>query len=65
MKLKRENIKGKQAANMAHYDVGQKVRQAIKEIGGTMPEKLTPVEDIVKVSRRIKKVLANTDKETD
>lgn len=30
-KLKRENIKGKQNANMTHYEVGAKVRQTIKE----------------------------------
>lgn len=64
-KLKRENIKGKQAANTAHYEVGQKVRQTIKDIGGTMPEKLHPAEDIVKVSRRIKQALTNEDKKTD
>ena len=36
-KLKRDNIKGKENANKAHFEVGQKVRQAIKDIGGTMP----------------------------
>jgi len=39
-KLKREKIKGKQKANNAHYEVGKKVRQTIKELGGTMPEDL-------------------------
>ena len=29
-KLRRENIKGKQKANMTHYEVGAKVRQTIK-----------------------------------
>lgn len=51
-KLKRENIKGKQNANMAHYEVGKKVRQAIKDIGGTMPEKLPVAEDIKKIERQ-------------
>ena len=37
-KLRRENIKGKKKANDAHFAVGSKVRQTIKEIGGTMPE---------------------------
>jgi len=46
-KLKRENIKGKQKANQTHLEVGQKVRQTIKELGGTMPEDL-PTEDSVK-----------------
>lgn len=53
-KLRRENIKGKQAANRAHFDVGKKVRQTIKDIGGTMPESLPVEEDIKKVSRRLK-----------
>lgn len=36
-KLKRDNISGKQRANQAHFEVGQKVRQTIQELGGTMP----------------------------
>lgn len=61
-KLRRENIKGKDAANETHYDVGRKVRDAIREIGGAMPETLPPAEDIVKVERRFKKALGrNTD----
>ena len=39
-KLRRENIQGKQAAYDTHYQVGKKVRQTIKELGGTMPEDL-------------------------
>jgi len=46
-KLKRENIKGKQKANQTHFEVGKKVRQTIKELGGEMPENL-PVEDNIK-----------------
>ena len=37
-KLRRENIRGKYAANEAHFQVGKKVRETIKEVGGTMPE---------------------------
>ncbi|MFT6474753.1 MAG: DNA-damage-inducible protein D [Qipengyuania sp.] len=54
-KLRRENIKGKQAASRAHFEVGAKVRQTIRDIGGTMPEQLPPEEDIKKVSRRLKR----------
>jgi len=54
-KLRRENIKGKFKANQAHYEVGEKVRQTIREIGGTMPENLAPAEDIVKMERRVQK----------
>jgi DNA-damage-inducible protein D len=46
-KLRNENIKGKQKANQTHYEVGAKVRQTIKEIGGTMPERL-PIQDSIK-----------------
>jgi DNA-damage-inducible protein D len=46
-KLKREKIKGKEKANKTHFDVGKKVRQTIKELGGTMPEDL-PVETSIK-----------------
>lgn len=38
-KIKRENIKGQGNANLAHYEVGQKVRNTITALGGTMPEK--------------------------
>jgi DNA-damage-inducible protein D len=43
-KLKREGIQGKAQANRTHHEVGAKVRQTIKELGGTMPEKM-PVPD--------------------
>lgn len=54
-KLRRENIRGKDAANRAHFEVGAKVRETIKDLGGTMPEALPPAEDINKVQRRLKK----------
>lgn len=51
-KLRRENIKGKQAAYDTHYAVGRKVRQTIKELGGTMPEDLpTPEKSIAQIER--------------
>lgn len=59
-KLKRENIKGKDKANVAHFDVGQKVRQAIKDIGGAMPETLPQAEDIAKVGRRFQRAIKNS-----
>lgn len=46
-KLNREKIKGKDKANKTHYEVGKKVRQTIKELGGTMPEDL-PTEPSIK-----------------
>ena len=40
-KLRKENIKGETNANLTHYDVGKKIRKAIADIGGTMPENLS------------------------
>jgi DNA-damage-inducible protein D len=54
-KIKRENIKGQGNANMAHYEVGQKVRTTIANLGGTMPEELPTPDAIGKVQVRIKK----------
>lgn len=61
-KLRREGIKGRLAANRAHFDVGAKVRQTIKDIGGQMPEALPAAEDIKKVGRRLQKAIKNTGK---
>ena len=54
-KLKRDNIQGKTKANQTHYEVGKKVRETIKELGGTMPEDLqTPKESVSKIEKSIK-----------
>lgn len=50
-KLKRENIKGKQNANKTHLEVGKKVRQTIKELGGEMPENLPVADNIKKLEK--------------
>lgn len=56
-KIRRENIQGKNAANQTHYEVGKKVRQTIKELGGTMPEDLpTPQKSISQIEREQKKL---------
>lgn len=55
-KLRRENVQGKEAANRTHFEVGRKVRQTIKELGGTMPENLaTPEKSIKQIEREQKK----------
>lgn len=56
-KLRRENIRGKQRANQTHYEVGAKVRQTIKELGGTMPEDLPIVESIKAIEKKKQKLL--------
>ena len=57
-KLRRDNIKEKDQANQTHYKVGKKVRQAIQELGGTMPENLpTPKTSIKSLNKPYKKEL--------
>jgi len=56
-KLRRENIKGKEEANQTHYEVGKKVRQTIKDLGGTMPENLpVPEKSIKQIEKEHKKL---------
>ncbi len=50
-------ITGKDKANRAHREVGAKVRQTIKELGGTMPEALPAVESIKKLESKTRKTL--------
>ena len=62
-KLKRDNINNKIQANQTHEIVGKKVRDTIKELGGTMPEDLeTPLKSVIKIEKDIKKLLDNNDK---
>lgn len=53
-KLARQGIKGQQKAIETHLQVGKEVREAIKRIGGTMPENLPPAEHIKQVEKRLK-----------
>lgn len=56
-KLRRENIKDKITANQTHFEVGKKVRETIKELGGTMPEDLpTPEKSIKQIEKEHKKL---------
>ena len=56
-KLKRENVQSKQRANNTHYEVGKKVRETIRELGGTMPEAMPTPEQSVKQIENAKKKL--------
>lgn len=51
-KLRKEQIQGKKEANEIHYQVGQKVRQTIKDLGGTMPEDLPTTDKSIKQIER-------------
>ncbi len=57
-KLKRENVKDEGKANDVHYEVGSKVRNTIKELGGTMPEDLpTPRKSLKELEKENKNKL--------
>jgi DNA-damage-inducible protein D len=62
-KLRRENIKGRARANQTHREVGAKVRQTIKELGGTMPENLPVAESIKKLENKKRKQLKKHEPE--
>jgi DNA-damage-inducible protein D len=51
-KLKREGIQGEEKATQAHFGVGKRVRAAIEEIKGTMPEKLPAVPSIKRLASK-------------
>ena len=53
-KLKREQIRGDLDARKTHQQVGEKVRQTIKNLGGTMPENLKPEKHIREVRKELK-----------
>lgn len=54
-KLRRDAVNTKREANKTHYQVGQKVRQTIADLGGTMPEDLpTPNESIKQLEKKRK-----------
>jgi DNA-damage-inducible protein D len=60
-KLRRDEVKGKDAANRTHREVGAKVRQTIQELGGTMPEELPVVESIKKIETKQRKRLGKVE----
>ena len=60
-KLRRENIQGKDNANRTHKEVGAKVRETIRELGGTMPEDLPSVESVKKLERKQQRLLKSRD----
>ncbi len=59
-KLRKDNVKGAQAAYSTHYEVGRQVRDAMLKISGVAPEDLPAVENIKKAEKRLKSVLPPT-----
>ena len=62
-KIKKDNIRTRDAANKTHYEVGTKIRKTIKEIGGTMPEDLPTAENIKKIEKKSQKKLNEKNKD--
>ena len=57
-KLKKDNIQTEKESNKTHYEVGTKIRNTIKELGGTMPEDLpTPKKSLKQLEKENKKTL--------
>ena len=53
-KLARDRIRSQPHAIQTHEQVGKEVRDAIKRIGGTLPENIPPAEHIKEVKKRAK-----------
>ncbi len=62
-KLKRDQIQNKRHANQTHHEVGAKVRQTIKDLGGTMPEDLPVPNQGIKQLEREQKNLGGKKKD--
>lgn len=59
--LRKNEIKGKNNANRIHKEIGAKVRKAIRDIGGTMPENLPTTESIKRLESKKKRLNAKKD----
>ena len=59
-KLKRDNVDNEYTANLVHFEVGKKVRNTIKELGGTMPENLpTPDKSLKELEKEKNVIISN------
>ncbi len=62
-KLKRDEVSTVEAANNTHYEVGEKIRKAIIEMGATLPEDLpVPEKSIQTIKREEIRKLRNSKK---
>ena len=61
-KLLRDNIQGEYNAKNVHYEVGKKVRKAIADIGGMMPEEMPTPKKSLKELEKERKLLENKEK---
>ena len=59
-KLLKDKVQGENNASNVHYEVGKKVRKAIKDIGGTMPEDMpTPEKSLKELEKENKKLIVS------
>lgn len=61
-KIRNEKIAGEKKANFTHFTVGRKVRKAIEDIGGIMPENLSPEKHIKELEKEKKQKLKSEKK---
>lgn len=54
-KLRSRNIQGKEAACAAHYEVGVKVRETMRDLSGILPEDLPVADDVKRIAREERK----------
>ena len=65
-KLLKDNVLGEKEAKDVHYEVGEKVRKAIADIGGMMPEEMpTPKKSLKELERERKKLEIKEQKKLD
>ena len=65
-KLLKDNVQGEKEAKDVHYEVGKKVRKAIADIGGMMPEEMpTPKKSLKELERERKKLEIKEQKKLD
>ena len=62
-RLIKDNVQGENNAKAVHYEVGKKVRKAIQDIGGMMPEEMPTPKKSLKELEREKKQLENRKQE--
>ena len=61
-KLLKDSVQGEKEAKEVHYEVGQKVRKAIADIGGMMPEDMPTPKKSLKELEKEKKQIENNEK---
>ena len=65
-KLLRDNVQGEDNAKNVHYEVGKKVRKAIADIGGMMPEDMpTPKKSLKELEKERKRLESKANKKLE